>query len=575
MTSTPDSHVSPLPPGTLLGPYQIVKPLGVGSFAQVYLAKQTILLHEVALKVVCRAEAEGSETEGARMMRKLDHANLVRVEFADRIGGRLVIAMDYVDGPTLQTVLNAGPISESRALEIAIALADALQYLHGFGMAHLDLKPANILIDARGNVRITDFGIAQVYGANAPLRTAGSPAYMAPEQFDGRTGPACDIWATGVLLFRMLTGELLFHGTSVDEYADQVRHAGLRLQAALTRAPETLRPLLARCLALDPAERFTAAELTSALAALGGPEARKCPECGADFRPGAQWCAICTQVTGPAASPLVLPQVSPRRGWRRLLPAGLAVVLAAAGIVYAGWHLAETRQAAKAEIARRAEDEWRKRIASLASSPVGSYQESIASLQRLAAGHPNLPETRAALRNLSAWQEEAALFEASEAVEARAGARICERLSQWQSFLARQTTGFMKSRAAERVSFWKRELENYEGSAVLTVHSAVGLPPSDTGLFGDNQPDPFFVVLQAGRTLYRSRSFDNNPAPQWDENVRIPMKPGTGMTLEIRDKDLIGSKLLFSRGLWEFPADGRFRIVEGTIAIEMEIAREH
>ncbi len=215
-----DTH---LPPGRMLGPYEIRKLLGSGAFADVYLARHKLLEKDFALKVIRTPEAERWEKEGAKIMCRLRHPNVVSVHFADRIDGVLVIAMDYVEGRTLRDLLRErGRMEAAEALRIAASVASALDYVHsleGEGsshVAHLDLKPSNILIDASGTVKITDFGMAQCAGTalSGGPAVAGSPAYMAPEQFEGRPSPGADLWAVGVVLFEMLLGRTPYRGAT-------------------------------------------------------------------------------------------------------------------------------------------------------------------------------------------------------------------------------------------------------------------------------------------------------------------------------------------------------------------------
>jgi len=102
----------------------------------------------------------------------------------------------------------------------------------------------------------------------------------------------------------------------------------------------------------------------------------------------------------------------------------------------------------------------------------------------------------------------------------------------------------------------------------------VGLPPSDRGLLGRVPPDPYFVLTQSGKVLYRSGVRGKNPAPVWNEKVRVHLRPDLDLILEIRDNRLIGSRLLLWRKLAPLPANGKFRVAEGTIEVDLEILRE-
>jgi hypothetical protein len=147
-------------------------------------------------------------------------------------------------------------------------------------------------------------------------------------------------------------------------------------------------------------------------------------------------------------------------------------------------------------------------------------------------------------------------------------------LAKWNEFHKIQQTGFRQSYAWERIQHWQKEAADYVGYAELTVKSASGLPPSDNDLLGGSQPDPYFVLIQDKKVLYKSRVLKDNPSPVWGDKVRIFIQPSGNASIEIRDDDPIGYDLLMRHELSSLPVDGAFRISSGTIEVEMEILRE-
>jgi len=193
----------------MLGKYERLDVLGHGVSGIVYLAKDTLLNKQVALKEVdVQAGDMRRFLEEARVMDRLRHPNIVRVDSVDRIDGKIVIAMEYVRGQNLQDLLRTeGCQSLDRALDIAAQVLDALAYAHRMQTVHRDIKPANILLSRDGQIKLVDFGLAEILATNAYAGGAGTYAYMAPEDFaeDDRSDHQSDIWAVGVTLFEMLT----------------------------------------------------------------------------------------------------------------------------------------------------------------------------------------------------------------------------------------------------------------------------------------------------------------------------------------------------------------------------------
>jgi Tol biopolymer transport system component len=263
-----------LSPGTRLGPYQILAPIGAGGMGEVYRAKDTKLDREVAIKTL--PEAFGRDPERlarfereAKALAALNHPNIAAIYgVEDR-----ALIMELVDGETLDSRIKAGPLPLDTALDYAKQIADALEAATEKGIVHRDLKPANIKITPQGAVKVLDFGLAtitQVADTNAsdatnsptftmsPTRAGmilGTAAYMSPEQARGKpVDRRADIWAFGVVLYEMLTGKKLFQGETITDILASV----VKEEPDLTRVPLKVRRLLQACLQKDPRQRLQA-----------------------------------------------------------------------------------------------------------------------------------------------------------------------------------------------------------------------------------------------------------------------------------------------------------------------------
>jgi len=216
---------------THLGRYEILGEVGRGGFATVYRARDNELERVVALKVLhpyWSADPDFATRfrREARAVANLRHPNVVTVYEAGEAGGQLYIAMTYLPGRTLREVLEAeGALPLERALPILEGVAEALDYAHGQGVIHRDVKPSNVMVEetARGpQVTLMDFGLVKAMAGSAALTSQGtllgSPEYMAPEQADperaAEIGPAADRYTLGVVAYQMLTGRVPFPGNT-------------------------------------------------------------------------------------------------------------------------------------------------------------------------------------------------------------------------------------------------------------------------------------------------------------------------------------------------------------------------
>jgi serine/threonine protein kinase len=251
----------------MLGKYERLDVLGHGVSGIVYLAKDTLLNKQVALKEVdVQAGDLRRFLEEARVMDRLRHPNIVRVNGVDRIDGKVVIDMEYVRGKNLQEILRVeGVMPLDRALDIAAQVLDALDYAHSMQTVHRDIKPANILVGRDGEIKLVDFGLAEILATNAYAGGAGTYAYMAPEDFaeDDRSDSQSDIWAVGVTLYEMVTGQRPFQVAKVKDPFSWKRVLESDLPTPITDylpdAPTDLRAILDRALERDKSRRYRTA----------------------------------------------------------------------------------------------------------------------------------------------------------------------------------------------------------------------------------------------------------------------------------------------------------------------------
>lgn len=213
------------PEGYTFGKYRLIRPIGGGSSAIVYLAQDRTLGREVAVKV-SRNSVEQSAKSTQRFFREaeavagLQHPNICQVHDIGSHEGHLFIAMSYIDGSTLSEWLETKSLNELEVVRIIRTLALVLQEAHAKGVIHRDLKPENILMNGQGEPILTDFGLALTNSSGVSARLTqpglivGSPAYMSPEQIrdSSNVGPSTDVYSLGVLMYQMLCGVLPFTG---------------------------------------------------------------------------------------------------------------------------------------------------------------------------------------------------------------------------------------------------------------------------------------------------------------------------------------------------------------------------
>jgi serine/threonine-protein kinase len=269
-----------LTPGSRLGPYEIVDLLGAGGMGEVYRAADTNLNRQVAIKVLPSSMGADGERlarfqREAEILAALNHPNIAHIHGLEKSDGTVALVMELVEGPTLAELIARGPIPIDEALSIAKQIAEALEAAHEYGIVHRDLKPANIKVKADGTAKVLDFGLAKAIapvGARpdvslsptitTPAMTEagiilGTAAYMSPEQAKGRAvDKRSDLWAFGVILYEMLTGQRPFGGEDVSDTLAQVLTKDVDWTALSPTIPSSIRRLLRRCLAKDRKRRI-------------------------------------------------------------------------------------------------------------------------------------------------------------------------------------------------------------------------------------------------------------------------------------------------------------------------------
>jgi Tol biopolymer transport system component len=269
--------------GTRLGPYEITAKLGEGGMGQVFQAKDFQLGRNVALKILPEGFTVDPERlqrfeREAKLLAQLNHPNIAQIYGFEASGETRALVMELVEGPTLAERLEQGPFPFNESLSVSLQIAHALEEAHGKGIVHRDLKPQNIKASIEGKVKVLDFGLAKAMdpiGGSAPSASQlahsptmtigatrdgmilGTAAYMAPEQArGGAIDKRADIWAFGVVLYEMLTGERLFAEGSVVDTLSAVMRKEIDLGRLPAATPRRLRDLLRRCLERNPKNRL-------------------------------------------------------------------------------------------------------------------------------------------------------------------------------------------------------------------------------------------------------------------------------------------------------------------------------
>ncbi len=276
----------PLAPGTRLGAYEILSPLGSGGMGEVYRARDSKLDRDVAIKVLPQHLSNNPEAlarfeREAKALAALSHPNIIAIHDFGREGGIYYVVTELLEGETTRHRLEDGPMPWRKAVEIAIAVADGLSAAHAKGIIHRDLKPENLFLTTDGRVKILDFGLARWKSPSDTLPTAatitdpgtvmGTAAYMSPEHVKGLVVEAPgDIFALGTILYEMISGQRVFGRPSGGEtMAAVLMHHPQPVADTGKQIPLELDRVIAHCLEKNSGERFQSArDLAFALQAV-------------------------------------------------------------------------------------------------------------------------------------------------------------------------------------------------------------------------------------------------------------------------------------------------------------------
>jgi serine/threonine protein kinase/tetratricopeptide (TPR) repeat protein len=282
-----------LPPGSRIGPYEVVAPIGAGGMSEVYRARDHRLDRDVALKILHpelagQTEAVARFEKEAKAVAALSHPNIVAIYDYGHADGVSYLAMELLDGETLRAEVN-GPMAWRRAATIVATVADALRTAHAQGIVHRDLKPENIVMTRSRALKVLDFGLARAFAQPAeaaaetlttPGTVMGTAGYMSPEQVRGEpAGPASDLFSLGCLFYELLSGRSPFRRPSpAESMAAILRDDPPDLRSLGQEIPEGIVRVVEHCLEKNPETRFqSAADFAFALSAAingSGPHAR-------------------------------------------------------------------------------------------------------------------------------------------------------------------------------------------------------------------------------------------------------------------------------------------------------------
>jgi len=287
-------HSVPMDGLQQVGPYTITREIGRGGMGVVYLARDTRLDRDVAIKSLPQHLASDPDRlarfqREAKVLASLNHPSIGAIYGLEETHGQHCLVLEYIEGETLLEKLARGPLPMDDAIEIAMCIAEALAAAHEKGVIHRDLKPGNVMVTPDGSVKVLDFGLARTTGTSSSMRdedvaadspTAISPTpihsptiagaimgtagYMSPEQARGRrVDQRSDVFSFGVVLYEMLTGAMAFAGSTAAESIGATLHKEIDLGMLPVGTPTAVRQLLRRCLEKDPATRCASASSIS------------------------------------------------------------------------------------------------------------------------------------------------------------------------------------------------------------------------------------------------------------------------------------------------------------------------
>jgi eukaryotic-like serine/threonine-protein kinase len=254
------------------GDYELLREIARGGMGVVYRARQVSLNRPVALKMILAGQLAGDDEikrfyMEAEAAANLDHPGIVPIYEIGEHEGQHFFSMGYVEGTSLAAKVADGPVPPNEAASLTIKVAEAVQFAHEKGVIHRDLKPANVLLDAQGQPKVTDFGLAKKLQADSGLthtgQVMGTPSYMPPEQAEGKNvGPAADVYALGAILYCLLTGRPPFQAaTPVDTLLQVVGQDPVAVRQLNATVPKDLETICLKCLEKDPRRRYGSARV--------------------------------------------------------------------------------------------------------------------------------------------------------------------------------------------------------------------------------------------------------------------------------------------------------------------------
>ena len=266
--------------GQTIGKYRVLSHLGSGGFGSVYLAEDTWIKKNVAIKVPHKQNLDFSEMlKEPRLLASMSHPNIVTMLTAEKLDDVFFIVLEYVPGETLEhEILREGALDLGKALDYTCQMCNAVDHAHRAGVLHRDIRPGNMLVSETGLLKITDFGTSRFLEIAAHgVTVIGSPPYMAPEQFHGKAVFASDVYSVGVTMYQMVTGELPYN-TPAPADIERLMRGDLvtapRVKNA--RLPKAINDIIMRALAPDLTARYQrAADLLEDLLAVRAPAGRR------------------------------------------------------------------------------------------------------------------------------------------------------------------------------------------------------------------------------------------------------------------------------------------------------------
>jgi eukaryotic-like serine/threonine-protein kinase len=267
--------------GQQLGKFEIIDALGTGGFASVYLARDQWINKMVALKVPHFQTFEiDTLLKEPRMLARLNHPNIVSVFSAEKADELFFIVMEYVEGESLETLLEREKILPHRtACDYILQICDALDYAHSQQILHRDLRPANIFVSRSGVLKVGDFGVAALLErAQFATTIIGTPPYMSPEHFRGKAVYASDVYSVGIILYEMLTGRLPYYDPNPAKIEQLIMEGNCTAPRLINKdVPRDLNNIILRAMAKELENRFTSClELSEAVRYfLGGTHKKK------------------------------------------------------------------------------------------------------------------------------------------------------------------------------------------------------------------------------------------------------------------------------------------------------------